>query len=491
MLRSLLTALTIWCCVSTWTLTHWCTSACDAQDRPTANEIATLRTDALASMKEAATFFRTQVASHGGYVYFYDLDLNRRWGEGEATRDQIWVQPPGTPAVGLSYIAAFNATGDAYYLAGVQEVAEALIYGQLKSGGWTNCIDFDTTGSRVALYRNGRGGGKNNSSLDDGQTQTAIEFMVRADEALGFKNAAIHESAQYALDALLAAQFSCGAFPQVWTGPVENHPPRKGNYPRYDWRTEGRFKNYWELYTLNDNLAVTTTHALLAAHEVYGDTKYLDAVKHLGDFLILSQMPAPQAGWAQQYNFEMQPAWARRFEPPAVCGHESQEIVALLMEIYLATADEKYLGPIPAAIEFLNTSALSDGTIARYYELETNRPIYMEIKDGVYTLTYDDSNIPSHYSWKTKSKVPKLQRAFTAVREQLGKDIRVPTAGSLAAEASRIVRDLDQQGRWLATADGSRLAGQTKFANGEQFVSSELFNENLQKLAAFVRASGN
>jgi len=40
-----------------------------------------------------------------------------------------------------------------------------------KSGGWTNCVDFDLKGARVSQYRNGRGGGKNNSSLDDDQTQ--------------------------------------------------------------------------------------------------------------------------------------------------------------------------------------------------------------------------------------------------------------------------------------------------------------------------------
>src|SRR5439155_10494436 len=156
----------------------------------------------------------------------------------------IWVQPPGTPTVGLAYLAAYRATGDKFYLDAAREAGEALIYGQLKSGGWQNCIDFDPHG-RVNLYRNGKGRGQNNSTLDDNISQSAIRFMARLDEALEFKDAAVHESAMIALDALLKAQFANGAFPQIWTGPVrEGEAPaepnsKKASYPDYDWRTEG------------------------------------------------------------------------------------------------------------------------------------------------------------------------------------------------------------------------------------------------------------
>src|SRR5438105_1359748 len=112
-----------------------------------------------------------------------------------------------------------GATGDKFYVEAAREACEALMYGQLKSGGWQNCIDFDPKG-RVNLYRNGKGSGANNSTLDDGISQTAIRFMARLDEALEFKDKAIHESAQIAAAALLKAQFANGAFPQIWTGPM-------------------------------------------------------------------------------------------------------------------------------------------------------------------------------------------------------------------------------------------------------------------------------
>ncbi len=64
------------------------------------------------------------------------------------------------------------------------------------------------------------------------------------------------------------------------------------------------------------------------------------------------------------------------------------------MKISLATKDRKYLQPIPGALAYLRASLLADGRLARYYELKTNRPLYMNRRGKTYTLTYDDSNFP-------------------------------------------------------------------------------------------------
>ena len=145
-----------------------------------------VHSQAIDAMRRAAEFYRHRVATHGGYVYYYSLDLTERWGEGAATKDQVWVQPPGTPTVGIAYLKAYEATGDRFYLEAATEAARTLVYGQLASGGWTQAIDFDSRGNRVAQYRNGGGRGKNNSSLDDGQTQSAIDLIIRVDEGWSF-----------------------------------------------------------------------------------------------------------------------------------------------------------------------------------------------------------------------------------------------------------------------------------------------------------------
>src|SRR5262245_30190348 len=82
---------------------------------------ADLRQEALRTLKQAASFYRGKVASHGGYLYYYSPDLSERWGEGKYTADTIFVQPPGTPAVGMAYLKAYAATGDTFYLVAARE----------------------------------------------------------------------------------------------------------------------------------------------------------------------------------------------------------------------------------------------------------------------------------------------------------------------------------------------------------------------------------
>jgi PelA/Pel-15E family pectate lyase len=442
----------------------------------------------LVTMRKAAMFFYTKVSSHGGYVYYYSLDMKQRWGEGAATEDQIWVQPPGTPTVGMAYLKAFEATDERFYLDAAREAAEALVYGQLKSGGWTNCIDFNPRG-RVARYRNGKGNGKNYSSLDDGQTQSAIQLLVRVDKALNFQHKKIHESALFALDALLEAQFPNGAFPQVWTAPVTTQSIIKAGYPDYDWRTEGRIKNYWDMYTLNDNVAGYVTQALIDAYRVYSNQRYITALQRVGDFLILAQMPDAQPAWAQQYNFEMKPIWARKFEPPGISGDESQQVMETLMEIYQFTGDQKYLEPIPRALAYLKRSLLSDGKLARFYELKTNKPLYMFRRGNVYTLTYDDSNLPDHYGWKSDSRLGDIAKQYDKLISHIPSEFKSHLAADFEDQILKIIKGLDDKGRWISTYQGEMLVGQPKFELNYPYIASAVFSRNIEILSEYLRAT--
>ncbi len=443
-----------------------------------------LRDEALQALKRAASFYRAKVASHGGYVYYYSVDLTERWGEGEASPDTIFVQPPGTPTVGMAYLRAHAATGDRFYLDAAREAAEALVDGQLESGGWTQVIHFARPRrGRMGKYRKRRVGSWNVSSLDDGQTQAALAMLIRADQALGFQHAEIHEAAAYGLDALLKAQFANGGFPQGWRAPVQPQPVRKARLPDYDWKTEGRVKNYWDYYTLNDNVAGTVCETLIVAHQVYKDKKHLAALARLGDFLILAQMPDPQPGWCQQYNYEMVPMWARKFEPPAITGWESQDVMETLIKIARHTGRKKYLEPIAPALEYFTRKCLlPDGKIARYYELKTNKPLYM---DKSYRLTYDDSSVPGHYGWKQPARFERIRKAYEAALK--GQSAPGPRAArELEAAVRRIIKELDKDGRWITTHAGENLVGRPKFKRGFRYISSDVFSRNIETLSEYI-----
>lgn len=442
----------------------------------------------LAAMKQATAYYHEKVAVQGGYVYEYSLDLKLRQGEGKATPTEIWVQPPGTPTVGMAYVAAFEATGDPQFLTAAVDAANALLYGQLESGGWTASIDFDANGPHADRYRNGKGRakGRNYSTLDDDKSQAAICLLMQVDRALEFKNAEIHDATLLALNSLLAAQFANGGFPQGWKESVSVQPVKPASSPDYDWRTENRIKEYWDYYTLNDGLAGTVARTLHQAHQTYGEAKYRDALLRLGDFLILAQMPEPQRAWAQQYNFDMQPMWARKFEPPAISGRESEDAMETLLFLYEQTGDKKHLAPIEPAIAWMKRSLLADGQIARFYELQTNRPLYF-VRDS-YELTYDDSNLPTHYGFKAKPRVGKIEKRYQELK-QTGKFKKsVSNLKTLTRDAERIVSELDDEGRWLSDDKGKPATAATHLQGQTSVISSELFSRNLERLSEYMSA---
>src|SRR5687768_12118663 len=113
----------------------------------------TLPDETAAAMEKAVKFYHGQVASHGGYLYKYSADLKKREGEGVADIDTVWVQPPGTPAVGMAYLDAWELTGAPYLLAAARDAGYCLVNGQLRSGAWTNSIGFGPADRKKYDYR--------------------------------------------------------------------------------------------------------------------------------------------------------------------------------------------------------------------------------------------------------------------------------------------------------------------------------------------------
>jgi PelA/Pel-15E family pectate lyase len=449
---------------------------------------APTRDEVVATMKKAAAAFEEKASFRGGYVYYVTLG-GRRLGEGEAAATEIWVQPPGTPAVGEAFLKAHEATGEASFLEAATKAGEALAYGQLESGGWRNSIDFDPAGPRVDQYRNGKGRGKNFSTLDDDITQSALKFLIRLDRALGGGNPDIRGAVGYALPRLLAAQYANGGFPQGWTGPVPARPVVKASFPSYDWRTEGRIKEYWNEYTLNDGMALSMTDLLLTAWKIGGHEPAREALSRFGGFLLLAQLPDPQPAWAQQYGPDMHPIWARAFEPPAVSGRESEDAMIALLRISELTGEDKYAAPVVPAVKYLESSLLPDGQLARYYEIGTNRPLYMQRNGKAYELTNDDSNLPDHYGWKNPSRLGQIKDAWRALAAKRPLSEVLDPGAADAATVMRLMGELDPPGLWITTHDGSdtRLVGQPKFAEGEAYLDSGRFATGLGALASYVR----
>lgn len=457
-----------------------------------------LQAQAAAALRKAAEFFTTRVATEGGYLWRYSDDLAKREGEGKARDTVVWVQPPGTPSVGEALLDAHRATGDRYYLDAARRAGECLVRGQLRSGGWDYHIEFDPERRAGYAYRADPPAQdrkqRNTSTLDDDTTQAALRFLMRLDEATGLKDARIHEAAQAGLAALLAVQYPNGAWPQRFEGPPDAaaFPVRRAAYPE-SWSREFPGKDYKGFYTFNDNAMGDAIALLFEAARVYGEERYARAARRGGDFILLAQMPDPQPGWAQQYDADMHPAWARKFEPPSVTGGESQGVMRTLLALYAQTGEAKYLEPIPRAIAYYRKSALPDGRLARFYELKTNRPLYFT---KTYALTYDDGDVPTHYAFKVGQDLDAIEREYDRLKGLKPEDLarmrdRKPSPPGKPSprqieDARRVLAALDDQGRWV---EEGRLKYHGQDDPTRRVIDCQTFVKNVRVLCRLLAAT--
>ncbi len=418
---------------------------------------AELRRQATEALRRSSDFFRNEVATEGGYLWRYGEDLNTREGEGKASTSTVWVQPPGTPSVGIAFLQAYDKTGDDDYLDAARQAGYCLVRGQLHSGGWDYRIEFDPSRRKRYAYRvdgppdDGR---RNTTTLDDNTTQAALRLLMRLDRTLGLKDAKIHEAAEYALARLLDVQYPIGAWPQRFGRPPDpaDFPVKRASFPD-SWPRAFPGTGYSQAYTFNDNAISDVIDVMFEAARIYEGEEYRAAAERAGNFILLAQLPQPQPAWAQQYDAAMHPVWARKFEPASVTGGESQGVMRTLLQLYRETGDGKYLEPIPRAIAYFRRSALPDGQLARFYELKSNRPLFFTKQ---YEVTYSDADMPTHYAFKVPNRIDRIEREYLRLLRldpaELNASLDTPPRKATASQRAavrEVIAALDDRGRWV------------------------------------------
>ncbi len=311
------------------------------------------------------------------------------------------------------------------------------------------------------------------------------------DEETQFRNRRLHEAVLYAIDAFLQAQYAIGAWPQrysVFPKPEES-PILKASFPK-EWPRKYPGRNYAGYYTFNDNTISDLIRTMLLAYQIYDDERCFQAAESAGQFCLLAQLPDPQPGWAQQYNRRMQPAWARKFEPPAVTGGEAQGVMRILLTLYRFTGKKQYLEPIPRALDYYRSSLLDDGRLARFYEMGTNRPLYFTKE---YRLTYSDSDLPTHYGFQVTSRLDQIEREFQKLIESDWKpprretSVQIPRMTSrLRKQAQQAISTLDERGAWV---ENGRLRYHGSDDSTRRVITTRTFTQHLQTLSQFLAAS--
>lgn len=420
--------------------------------------LSTLANHAERSLEKGIEFMKS-LAIEGGYVYHYSMDGKEKWGEGKTDDRTIEVQPPGTPAVGMSFLRAYRITRNNDFLLAAEEAANALIKGQNELGGWDHKIYFDRPkGKKV--------------SFDDNQTQGAISFLMVLDQEIDRPD--LTEAVEKALDMMIASQLDNGGWPHKY--------PLQGNYHDYA--------------TFNDQGINDCIRVMIEANSYYKEEKSQKSLKEVGRFLMTSQLPPPQPGWAQQYNEFLQPAWARTFEPPAVCPSASVHNIHSLIDLHVQTGNREYLEPIPDALHWLKASQLPNGKWGRFLEIGTNKALYYDrgrIRvDSLHQLSLERR---TGYGYETD-----LTGSLKAVElrfEQVSTKTSTPSkyedkayVAELIKKARAAIDAQDKKGRWVVKQDKFRKEISVQKWNGEyrieDRISSALFNSNLAVLCEFL-----
>jgi hypothetical protein len=374
-------------------------------------------------MKRATRFMLETVSYRGAFLWAYCADFSRCWGELEARRSMLWVQPPGTPGVGHVLLDALHATGDDFYYEAALHVARALMGAQHPSGGWNYVHDLAGPDSLAEWYATiGCNAWRleefhrhpDNSTFDDSCTASAGSFLLRM--AIERGDADCRAAFERVLDLLARSQYPSGGWPQ-------RYPPRD---------------DYTRFLTFNDNVIGDNIELLLMASSALGAPELAERARAAMDCMLALQQAGPECGWGLQHTADGAPASARSFEPRALVTHTSANNLCQLMNFYELTGDPKYLTRVADGLSWLERVQLpaplaleAGGSHPTFIELGTAEPLYVHRRG---------SNVVNGAYYHDKVSAPRLSH-YSSVRAidvaALRQRLRVLSAESRAAVLSR------------------------------------------------------
>jgi PelA/Pel-15E family pectate lyase len=274
--------------------------------------------------------------------------------------------------------AAWYATDEA------RAVAASIVQYQTPVGGWPK--NTDMTAPPSAAFLADTKYDHRAPTIDNGATTTQLGYLARAITARD--DPALRAAFERGFDYLLAAQYENGGWPQYF--PL--------------------IEGYYTHITYNDNAMVAVLQVLRDAAAGEASYAFVDAARReraaaavAKGIACILRTQVKQNGrltaWCAQHDeTTFAPAWARNFEPPSLSGNESVGLVRFLMEV--KNPSPEIIAAVEGAVAWLESVKITglrvdetrdaDGKTdrhavadpagpvlwARFYELETNRPIY-------------------------------------------------------------------------------------------------------------------
>jgi PelA/Pel-15E family pectate lyase len=289
------------------------------------------------------------------------------------------------------------------------QLADAIVTFQAPNGGWSKRIDFKAARARGQSFTSA-GNANWMSTLDNGATTEQLRFL---EQRLKARPDSTHAAAyRRGVAYLLAAQFPNGCWPQIY--------PLAGSYH--------------DAITFNDDATINALRVLQAASRpeapmpVAVRTRAAAAVERGVECIIATQVVTDgrRTVWGAQHDpITLQPIKARAYEHASLSGRESASVINFLMTLekpspavkaairggaawFRSTAVHGYVYAMRGA---LTPKQGAEPIWARFYELNTNRPIFSD-RDGVvrYNLNEIGDERRFGYMWYTDEPASMIRR---------------------------------------------------------------------------------
>lgn len=339
------------------------------------------------------------------------------------------TQSTPAPAGKTSRGLPLNREADWYGGQEARRIADIIVSYQTPAGGWSKNLDMTKhprvpgehfaadDGSRRIVAGNldsiAGEGWDYVGTFDNNATATQLRFLSQVVNAAKPNDSQKHRTAfSRGLEYIFASQYPNGGWPQVW--------PLRGGYH--------------DAVTFNDGAIVHVVELLHDITRERGGFLFVsrDERKRAGDALrrgvgciVAAQVVTNgrRTAWGQQHDaLTLQPSSARNYEMPGVASGESAGVLLFLLR--LENKDSNVVAAINAAAAWFEKVQLHDvafkavgddgrrlvaspgsGPVwSRYYELQTDRPVFGDRDKSIHDVVDELSRERRDgYSWFTDS----------------------------------------------------------------------------------------
>jgi PelA/Pel-15E family pectate lyase len=318
----------------------------------------------------------------------------------------------------------------------ITNIADNILLYQRSNGGWPKNYDMQAILTKAQADSLLNTKDQLHTTFDNSTTHTHIDYLAQVYTQTRIEK--YEDACQKGIRFVLSAQYPIGGWPQYF--PLEN------NYSRRITFNDGAYlgiMNLLKKIVTNDPNFTFVDEALRREVKVAYD-KGLECILK-AQIVSNGQLTA----WCQQHSeVDLQPVWARAFEPPSICNGESVAVVHFLMS--LDKPDVRIVAAVQGAIKWFEKSkilytkvetiqappeqsqyktvttdkvvvidSLAPPIWTRYYELETERPLFSDRNSKfLYSMAEVSRERRAGYGWYTYApqevlkKYPKWQKKW-------------------------------------------------------------------------------